>query len=87
MAGINARLPDIVQIGGVYTPPEARGRGHARRALAGLLRWCREAGVRRSVLFAYSTQAARAYEALGYKRVGDYRVTLLAEPTVIGALQ
>ncbi|HCQ64867.1 MAG TPA: hypothetical protein DIU07_06730, partial [Rhodobacteraceae bacterium] len=29
MTAINARLPDTVQIGGGYTPPALRGRGHA----------------------------------------------------------
>lgn len=34
-SGFNARLPDIVQLGGIYTPPELRGRGHAKCAVAG----------------------------------------------------
>jgi len=84
MAGINARLPDIVQIGGVYTPSSLRGRGFARRALAGLLRACAAQGVTQSVLFANSDPAARAYEALGYRLIGQYRVCVLQMPTVIG---
>src|SRR2546430_8524598 len=31
----NAMLPDIVQIGGVWTPPQFRGRGYARSVVAG----------------------------------------------------
>ena len=34
LTGFNATLPDIVQIGGVYTPPALRGRGLARRNIA-----------------------------------------------------
>lgn len=86
MAGINARLPDIVQIGGVYTPMVLRGRGYARRALAGLLRACAAQGVQQSVLFANNAPAARAYEALGYLLIGQYRVCLLQTPTVIGEI-
>lgn len=84
MAGINARLPDIVQIGGVYTPESFRGHGFARRALAGLLRDCAAQGVTQSVLCANNVPAARAYEALGYREVGQYRTCLLQTPTLIG---
>lgn len=84
MAGINARLPDIVQVGGVFTPDGLRGNGYARRAVAGLLRRCAAQGVTESVLFANNDAAASAYEALGYRRVGDYRVALLLTPRIIG---
>jgi predicted GNAT family acetyltransferase len=84
MAGINARLPDMVQIGGVFTPDGMRGRGYARRALAGLLRQCQAQGVTQSVLFANNDAAARAYEALGYQLIGQYRVALLRSPCKIG---
>jgi predicted GNAT family acetyltransferase len=83
MAGINARLPDIVQVGGVFTPDGMRGNGYARRAVAGLLRRCAAQGVTQSLLFANSAAAARAYEALGYQRVGDYRVALLRSPATV----
>jgi RimJ/RimL family protein N-acetyltransferase len=82
MAGINARLPEIVQIGGVYTPPALRGRGYARRAVAGLLK--AQSGIDRSILFAADTAAARAYEAIGYRLIGSYRVAMLKEPKTIG---
>ncbi len=85
MAAINAHVADMVQIGGVFTPDGLRGRGYARRAVAGLLRRAAiQDGAAQSVLFANNTAAAHAYEALGYQRVGDYRVALLAAPTEIG---
>lgn len=84
MAGINGRLPDMVQIGGVFTPDGMRGHGYARHALAGLLRQCQAQGVTQSVLFANNDAAARAYEALGYRLIGQYRVALLKTPTKIG---
>src|SRR5204863_352660 len=36
-SGLNARLPDVVQVGGVWTPPDLRGRGYGRCAVAGSL--------------------------------------------------
>jgi ribosomal protein S18 acetylase RimI-like enzyme len=78
MAAVNARLPEVVQIGGVWTPKELRGRGYARNAIAGLLRACRADGVGKAVLFTETRNlpAQKAYEALGFERVGDYGLLL-----------
>ena len=38
MAGINARVGDVVQVGGVFVPEGARNRGLGRRVTAALLR-------------------------------------------------
>jgi predicted GNAT family acetyltransferase len=82
MAGINSRLPKIVQVGGVYTPPQARGQGLARRAVTGLLR--AQQGVERSILFAADASAAKAYEGIGYRRIGAYRVAVLKSAQGVG---
>ena len=76
MTALNARLPDAVQVGGVYTPPERRGRGYARAAVAGQLHDCRAQGARRAVLFTGHDHhaARRAYQAIGFARVGDYGI-------------
>jgi GNAT superfamily N-acetyltransferase len=76
MTGFNAMLPDIVQIGGVYTPPALRGKGHARRALALHLGQARSRGVQRATLFAASEMAARAYLAVGFRRIGTWTLLL-----------
>jgi predicted GNAT family acetyltransferase len=70
----NARLPDVVQIGGVFTPPELRGRGHARAVVAGSLIAVADSGVQRAVLFTGrdNLPAQRAYAAIGFRRIGDY---------------
>jgi RimJ/RimL family protein N-acetyltransferase len=73
----NARLPDIVQVGGVWTPPPLRGRGYARCAVAGSLLEARAGGARRAILFTSNTSAARAYEALGFTRSGEYGLLIL----------
>ena len=61
-------------IGGVYTPPALRGRGYGRAVVAGQLVHLQRTGVRRAVLFTPrdNAPARRAYEALGFRAVGDY---------------
>ena len=83
MCGFNARLPQIVQVGGVYTPPALRGQGHARRALGQHLAQARAGGVEQAVLFAASETAANTYRALGFEQIGQWTLLLLAEPQVI----
>ena len=77
MTGFNAQLPEIVQIGGVYTPQKLRGKGHARRAVALHLAQARSAGVNRATLFSANASAAAAYEAIGFRRIGDWSLILL----------
>lgn len=85
MTGFNATLPEIVQIGGVYTPSDQRGKGYARRAVALHLGEARAAGVARAVLFAANDAAARAYQAIGFCRAEDFTLFLLATPVRITA--
>ena len=70
----NAALPAIVQVGGVYTPPDLRGMGYARRAVALHLAEAQETGVTEAILFAANPAAARAYEAIGFAPIGGYRI-------------
>jgi uncharacterized protein len=77
LSAFNASLPDIVQLGGIYTPPEVRGRGYAKVAVAAALVAARERGASRAVLFTGNPSAVRTYEALGFRRVGDYSLVLL----------
>ncbi|SMH50116.1 GNAT family N-acetyltransferase [Maritimibacter sp. HL-12] len=85
MTALNARLPDMVQVGGVFTPLDQRGQGHARRAVALHLAQERENGVRAAILFASGTAASRAYESIGFARVGTYALAILKSPVTIGA--
>jgi RimJ/RimL family protein N-acetyltransferase len=79
-AAFNAMLPEIVQIGGVWTPPAERGRGYARSVVAGALLAAGTHGVRRAVLFAdpANDAARRAYCSIGFRIVGDYGLVLFA---------
>lgn len=80
LCGVNAALPEIVQVGGVWTPPELRGRGHARRAVGLMLAAAKARGVARAVLFAASTAAARAYVALGFRPIDPVALVLFDGP-------
>lgn len=77
-SGFNASLPDMVQIGGVFTPPEHRGRGYARCAVAASLVGARSRGVERAILFTgrENTAAQRTYLALGFRPIGDYALSI-----------
>jgi uncharacterized protein len=78
LTGFNATTHGVVQVGGVYTPPELRKNGYARSALAGSLLLAREQGYTRSTLFTSvdNAGAVRAYTALGYEAVGDFALLL-----------
>jgi GNAT superfamily N-acetyltransferase len=75
-SAFNAALPDIVQVGGVWTPPALRGRGYGRAAVAGSLLDARARGVTRAVLFAEREDAKRAYRGIGFRAVGAYSLVL-----------
>lgn len=78
MATHNARIPDTVQIGGVWTPRDWRGRGYARAAVAGALMAARDDGAALAVLFTgkENEPARRAYLGLGFQIIGDYAIIL-----------
>ncbi|MCB0160306.1 MAG: GNAT family N-acetyltransferase [Caldilineaceae bacterium] len=82
MSSFNTRLAEAVQIGGVYTPPALRGRGHARAAVAQSLLDARADGAGTAILFTGDddTAADRAYRALGFQVVGDYAIVYFRTP-------
>jgi RimJ/RimL family protein N-acetyltransferase len=82
LSAFNAALPDIVQLGGIYTPKALRRRGYARIVIAASLLAARDRGVRRAVLFTSNPNAARCYETLGFRREGDYALVIHADAPV-----
>jgi predicted GNAT family acetyltransferase len=78
-SGFNTTTVEAVQIGGVYTPPELRGRGYGRAVVASSLLDARAEGVESSILFTgvENVAAQKCYEALGYQHIGDYRLLLV----------
>ncbi|HTZ81129.1 MAG TPA: GNAT family N-acetyltransferase [Stellaceae bacterium] len=77
----NARLPEMVQIGNVFTPPSERRRAYARAVVAGALKLARQQGVREAILFTgeENEPAQRAYRGIGFEAVGDYALILFAK--------
>lgn len=80
-SGFNAAVREAVQIGGVWTPPALRGRGYGRAVVAASLLDAREQGVGKAVLFTglENLPARRAYAALGFQPLADYRLVLLRQ--------
>lgn len=85
MSDINARAGQAVQIGGVYTPPDQRGKSYAGRLITAQLAELRAQGITRAILFAASPKAAKLYERIGFQFAGDYRVAMLSAPQTLGA--
>ncbi len=84
MAGINASVSDVVQVGSVFVPRSLRRRGFGRQVTAALLYEARETGASQALLFAASPAAEQAYLAIGFRPVGTYRLALLTEPYLVG---
>jgi predicted GNAT family acetyltransferase len=72
-SAFNARLPDIVQIGGVWTPLALRGNGYAKSVVAGSLLEARSQGVERAILFTNpkNLAAQAAYRGIGFRATGE----------------
>jgi predicted GNAT family acetyltransferase len=75
----NATIREMVQVGGVWTPPQLRSRGYGRAVVAASLLAVRDEGVQTAILFTGKDNipAQKAYIALGFHHIGDYRITLL----------
>jgi predicted GNAT family acetyltransferase len=80
-SSFNTAIHEAVQVGGVWTPPYLRNRGYGRAAVAASLLDARAEGVAMAILFTGedNVPAQRAYEALGFRHIGDYRIVLLKE--------
>ncbi|SEG24187.1 Predicted acetyltransferase, GNAT family [Thalassococcus halodurans] len=83
MAGLNARIPDTVQVGGVYVPIQNRNRGLGRAVVAKILSHEASQGTKRAILFSNNDAASRAYEAIGFEQIGTFRVAILKEPACL----
>jgi len=75
----NTAIMEAVQVGGVWTLPPLRRRGYARCAVAASLLDARAEGAEKAILFTGESNipAQRAYSALGFHHIGDYRIVLL----------
>ncbi len=79
LCGFNASLPDIVQIGPVWTPVEYRNQGYARAVVALCLLEAKKNGIKQAILFTNNLAAERAYFSIGFKKIGEYRLAILRD--------
>ncbi|MCP4182773.1 MAG: GNAT family N-acetyltransferase [Hyphomicrobiales bacterium] len=84
LSAFNARFEDTVQIGPVWTPEKFRNNGFARYLLANTLDNAIAQGIKKAILFTNEPSAKRAYKAIGFKPVGQYRLAILGQPMTIG---
>ncbi len=77
-ADVGALFGPVAQIHGVWTRPEARGRGIGRRAMAELTRAVRRDHAAQVSLYVndFNEPARRAYAAAGYRQVGELATIL-----------
>ena len=80
-SSFNTAIAEAVQIGGVWTPPELRRRGYGRAAVAASLVDARAEGAHTAILFTGvdNIAAQKAYLALGFRQIGNYRLLLMRE--------
>jgi predicted GNAT family acetyltransferase len=80
-ADVSARGSFGVQISGVFTVPEYRGRGVATRAMTDICRHLFDEGVPRIVLYVNRENhaARRVYSKVGFLRHTDYRTVFVAD--------
>lgn len=84
-SSFNTAIKEAVQVGGVWTPRELRRRGYGRSVVAVSLLDARLEGVEKGVLFTGESNIAaqKAYIALGFRNIGDYRLMLLRSPVKV----
>lgn len=87
MSSVNAQAGQAVQIGWLFVPRHLRGQGFGGRVVAAQLEYLRQFGITRAILFAASPDAVRAYQKIGFRRVGDYHVAHLRQPEQLGSLR
>jgi len=72
MVGPGARRGNILN---VYTSPEHRRQGLARKLMAAALEWCRAHGIRAVIL--HASEAGRPlYQSLGFRSTNEMRLVL-----------
>jgi predicted GNAT family acetyltransferase len=74
----SARAPDGIMVGGVYTPPEHRGRSLATRGIAAWAAKLFSQGLTMLALHVNADNAAaiKAYERIGFRRQSKLRLML-----------
>jgi uncharacterized protein len=81
-SSFNTAIKEAVQVGGVWTPPKLRRCGYGRSVVAASLLDARCEGAEKGILFTGESNLAaqKAYTALGFKKIGNYRLMRLRLP-------
>jgi GNAT superfamily N-acetyltransferase len=87
LSAFNARLTDMVQVGPVWTPLEYRNKGFARLLVAYTLHQEKRKGTKQAILFTDNPAAIKAYLAIGFKKIGSYRLALLEKSVQLQELE
>ncbi len=74
----NAETANLAMIGGVYTPPDARGRGLSQAVCSALCQSLLDDG-KQPILYWETPAAGAVYRKLGFVSVGHWRSVWLAE--------
>jgi hypothetical protein len=72
--GVSGFVHDYKIVGPVWTPLTERGKGYGQSITAGALKILQKQGCKQAVLFTLNPQAESTYKAIGFKRIGDWRV-------------
>ena len=77
-AELGAVAPGVAQVQGVWVHPDHRGRGLAEPGMSAVVLATQAAGYPVVSLYVndYNTRAVRAYEAVGFERVGTFATVL-----------
>jgi GNAT superfamily N-acetyltransferase len=77
-ARVDGLVTDILGVGAVFTPPELRGRGHARDLIDAMIADAADRGCSMALLF--SEIGASYYEPLGFRAVPRRQLTIEVAP-------
>jgi hypothetical protein len=78
--GVGGFLSDWTNVGLVWTPPDKRNKGYGRTVTAGALSILKREGQTNAVLFSSRMDAQKAYNAIGFTRIGDWLFDFLKLP-------
>ena len=83
LVGCSVAEPGVAHISPVWTPPDARGQGFARACVSGALHLAALPETQMASLYTENPAAVRAYEAIGFRRVGAWCVGHTVRPLAL----
>jgi uncharacterized protein len=83
LVSLNPAVADVVRIGPVYTPPQARRRGYASSSVAAVSRHALNAGARTCMLYTdlANPTSNKIYADVGYRRIAEWEERVFSPHT------